>query len=156
REPCAALFKRQRAQIVLPIDQQIVCAKVRREFREHSGVYTLSIETLLQDIEALHAAIAHDEELAIDRGRKPECLDEIWKASGNVLTGARIEMGDEATVFVATGDGLNSNAVPFPLTHEIPWIERREITVFDGMRQHRRAKRCWIARDRLVGAAFKP
>src|SRR5262249_5193921 len=106
--------------------------------------------------EALHAAIAHDEELAIDRGRKPECLDEIWKASGNVLTGARIEMGDEATVFVATGDGLNSNAVPFPLTHEIPWIERREITVFDGMRQHRRAKRCWIARDRLVGAAFKP
>ena len=58
--------------------------------------------------------------------------------------------------FVAAGDRLHADAVPFPFRDEVRGIEIGEIRILDRMRQHHRAERRGIAIDRLFAAAFQP
>ena len=73
--------ERQFAQIVVAVDQQIVGAQMRRKFREQLGADGLAIEPLLQHVEALHPAVAHDQQFAVDRRREPQRVDQIGKAA---------------------------------------------------------------------------
>ena len=66
-EPRAALGERALAQVLVAVDQQIVGAQMRRKFGQQLGVDGLAVEPLLQHVEALHPAFAHDQQFAVDR-----------------------------------------------------------------------------------------
>ena len=116
---------------------------------------TFAIEPLLQHVERLHAMLAHDQELAVNRARQPQRIEKIGKALGNVLAGARIEPRDRSAV-MARGHGLHANAVPFPLGHEFGGVEPGKVRLVERMRQHHRPERRRIAAFRLFRAAFEP
>ena len=59
--------ERQVAQIVVAVGEQIVGAQVRGEFGEQLRRHRFAIEALLQHVERLHAAVAHDQQFAVDR-----------------------------------------------------------------------------------------
>ena len=147
--------ERQLAQILVAVGKQIVGAQMRGKFGHELLRDAFAIEPLLQHVERLHAAVAHDQKLAVDRAGQTQRIEEIGKALGNILAGARIEPRDLAAV-AARGDGLHADAVPFPFGHELGRIERGEIGVVERMRQHRRPERRRIAARRFVGAAFEP
>src|SRR5262245_18524467 len=93
----------------------------------------LAVEPLLQHVEALHAAIAHDQQLAVDRAREPQGGEQVGEASRNVLAGAGIEPRDEVAVLAPSGGSLDADAVPFPFPYEFRRIERLQIAVLDRM-----------------------
>ena len=126
---------------------------MRRKLKHQLGVYRFAVEALLQHVERLHAAIAHDQELAVDRAGKPQRVDEVGEAFGDVLAGARIEPRDDRAVAPRRG-GLHADAVPFPFGHELGRIERGKIGVLERVRQHRRAKRRRIGAFRFFGASL--
>ena len=66
-EPRAPLGERTLAQILRAIDQQIVGAQMRGKFRQQLRRDGLAVEPLLQHVEGLHAALAHHQQLAVDR-----------------------------------------------------------------------------------------
>ena len=152
----AALLERTLAQIVVTVGEEIVDAQMRRKLGEQFRRHCLAVQPLLQHVERLHAAVAHDQQLAVDRALELQRLAEIGKAPGDFLAGARIEPRDALAVFAPAGDRLQANAVPLPLRHVVGWIERGEFRLFDRVREHDRAERRRIARDRLCGAAFDP
>ena len=153
-EPRAALDERQLAQILVAVDQQIVGAQVRGKFGEQLGVDALAVEPLLQHVEALHAAVAHDQEFAVDRGGQPQRLDQIGEAPGNILAGAGIEPRHDGAVVARAGHRLHPDAVPFPFGDEVGGLEPGEI--FERVREHRGTERRRIAVRRFFGAAFEP
>jgi hypothetical protein len=157
-EPGAALGKRPLAQILLAIGQQIVGAQMRRKFRHQLGRDGFAVKPLLQHVEHLHPAVAHDQEFAVDRARQAQRLKEIGKTFRYFLAGARIKPGNKPAVgfAVSAGHRLNANTVPFPLGRKVGRIERHEVGIVERMRQHRRPERRRIAADRLVGAALQP
>ncbi len=55
-EPGPPLDEGKRAQVLLAVDQQIVCAQMGRKLRQQPGVDGLAVEPLLQHVEALHPA----------------------------------------------------------------------------------------------------
>src|SRR4029077_7700862 len=116
----------------------------------------LAIEPLLQHVEALHAAIAYDQQLAVDRAGQPQCADEIGEACRDVLTSAGVEPRDEPAVLARSGGGLDANAVPFPFPYEIRGIERLQIAVLDRVGEHRRPEGGRMALRRFVGPALEP
>ena len=114
-----------------------------------------AVEPLLQHVEGLHAAVAHDQQFAVDRALEAQRVEQIGEALGDVLAGARIKPALAGAVMRA-GGRLDADAVPFPLGDEVRRIERGKIGFLDRMRQHRRAERRRIAARRLLGAAFEP
>ena len=48
---------------------------MRRKLGEQLGGDGLAVEPLLQHVEALHAAVAHDQQLAVDRAGQPQRLE---------------------------------------------------------------------------------
>ena len=154
-EPPPAVGERELTQILLAVGQEVIGAQVRGKFRHELVGDGFAIEPLLQHVERLHAAIAHDQELAVDRAGKPQRIDEVGEAFGDVLAGARIEPRDDRAVAPRRG-GLHADAVPFPFGHELGRIERGKIGVLERVRQHRRAKRRRIGACRFFGAAFEP
>ena len=132
---------------------------MRGKFGEQLWRDGFAIEPLLQHVERLHAAIAHDQELAVDGAGQMQRVEEIGKAFGNILAGARIKPRDEMTAMLVVrvpGDRLHADAVPFPFRHELRRVEVLQIGIVERMRQHRRAERRRIAARRLLGAAFEP
>jgi len=87
-QPGAPLGKRTLAQILFALDQEVVGAQMRGEFRQQLGVDGFAIEPLLQHVEALHAAVAQDQELAVDRAGQSQGVDQVGEAVGNVFPGA--------------------------------------------------------------------
>ena len=67
---------------------------MRRKFGHQFRRDGFAIEPLLQHVERLHAAVAHDQELAVDGAGQPQRFEQIGKALGNVFAGARIEPRD--------------------------------------------------------------
>ena len=116
---------------------------MRGKFGQQLGVDGLAVEALLQHVEALHAAIADDQEFAVDRGRQPQRVDEIGEAAGNILAGARIKPRDHGAVAAGGRHRLHADAVPFPFGRELGRIEAGEF--LDRVGEHRRAKRRRIA-----------
>jgi hypothetical protein len=114
-----------------------------------------AVEPLLQHIKRLHAPFPHDQKLAIDRARQTQSFDQIGKALGDILAGARIKPPDGVAV-ARRRDRLHADAVPLPLGHEIGGVESGEVRFVECMRQHGRPKRHWIAARRLFGAPFEP
>ena len=57
----------QRAQILAAFDQQIVGAQVRREFGQQLAFTVLRLSRCCSTLKRLHAALAHDQQLAVDR-----------------------------------------------------------------------------------------
>ena len=90
-KPLAPPGERQLAQILRAVGQQIVSAQMRGKFGHQLCRDGLAVEPLLQHVEGLHALLAHDQKLAINRARKPQRVDEIGKTLGNIFAGARIE-----------------------------------------------------------------
>ena len=68
------------AQVLVTVGKQIVGAQMRGKFGEQLRRYGLAVETLLQDVERLHAAVAHDQQLAVDRAGKSHRLEQVGKA----------------------------------------------------------------------------
>ena len=97
-EPRAPLGEGQLAQVLAVFDQEIVGAQMRGKFGEQLRVHGLAVEPLLQHVERLHAAVAQDQQLAVDRAVEVERLDQIGKRAGNVLAGARIKPRDALAV----------------------------------------------------------
>ena len=87
---------------------------MRWKFGQQFWRYGLAVEPLLQHVERLHAAVAHDQQLAVDRAVEPQRIGEIGKASRNIFAGARIEPRDTRAVGLRGGDRLHADAVPFP------------------------------------------
>ena len=103
----------------------------------------------------MHAAVAQDQQLAVDRAVEGERLREIGKRGGDLFTGARVESRDTLALSLAR-DRLHADTVPFPFGGEVRWIERGKILRFDRMAEHHRVKRRRIDADRFFGAAFHP
>ena len=113
---------------VVAFDQQIVGAQMRGKFGQQLRVHGLAVEPLLQHVERLHAAVAQDQQLAVDRAVEVQRVGQIGKRAGDILAGARIEPRDALAVGFA-GDRLHADAVPFPFGGEVRGIERGESPV---------------------------
>ncbi len=149
-QPRAPLRERTLAQVFLAFDQKIVGAQMRGKFRQQLGVDGFAVEPLLQHVEALHAAVAHDQELAVDRAGQPQgirsgrgscpkyprrCANRAAQRAAAVLAGAR--------------DGLDADAVPFPFRKE---VFRRRAQRDRHPRSRARASQDGRARDRGLPA----
>ena len=155
-QPCPAFREGTLPQVFLALHQEVVGAEMGGKFGQQLGVDALAIEPLLQDVETLHPAVAHDQQLAIDRSRQSQGFNQVGEAPRNVLPSAGIEARYDLAVLVNTGHGLDANAVPFPLAQEFAGIERIELAVFHGMGEHSRPEGCRIAVRRRLAAAFQP
>ena len=83
-QPRAPLGERQLAQVLAAFDQQIVGAQMRGKFRQQLRRHGLAVEPLLQHVERLHAAVAHDQQLAVDRA--------VGSRSASARSGKLLEM----------------------------------------------------------------
>src|SRR3954447_13262028 len=155
-QPCPALHEGTLAQVFLAVYQEVVGAKMGGKFSQQLGVDALAIEPLLQDVETLHSAVAHDQQLAIDRGRQSQGFNQVREAPRNVLPRAGIEARYDLAVLVNASHGLDANAVPFPLSQEFAGIERIELAVFHRMGEHSWPEGCRIAVRRRLATAFQP
>ena len=155
-QPRAALGERPLAHVFGSVDQEVVGAQVRRIVGEQLGADGLPVEPLLQQVERCDAAVALHQELPVERAGERERGDEIGEARRNVLAGTRIEPGDAAAVGALAGDRLHTDAVPLVFRHEGGRIERAELVLLDGMRQHHRAEWRRIARFRPRLTPFDP
>ena len=90
-QPRAPLGEGQVAQVLGAVHQQIVGAQMRGKLQQQLRRHGLAVQPLLQHVERLHAAVAHDQQLAVDRAGQPQRFGQIGKAFGDVLAGARIE-----------------------------------------------------------------
>src|SRR5262245_50322674 len=122
---------------------------MRREFCLQLWRHGLTIESLLQNVERPHTLVAPDQQFAVDRGWKPQSLEQVGKTLGDLLPGARIKAGNQTTVPIVAGNGLHPDAVPFPLCHEIARIEARKVGFFRCMREYR-----WTTRRRVLGCGL--
>src|SRR4029077_10542631 len=113
-QPCPAFREGTLAQVFLAVYQEVVGAEMGGKFSQQLGVDALAIEPLLQDVETLHPAVAHDQQLAIDRSRQSQGFNQLREAPRYVLPSAGIEARYDLAVLVNAGHGLDANAVPFP------------------------------------------
>ena len=156
-QPRAPLGERTLAQVLVAIDQQIVGAQMRGKLGQQLGVDGLAVEPLLQHVEALHAAVAHDQQFAVDRAGQPQRVDQVREAARNVLAGARIEPRDERAVLVRARRPPARGCRPISIRAMKSFgSSAREIALLDRVREHRGPERRRIAAGRLVGAAFEP
>ena len=87
----APLGEGQGAQVLLALGQDVVDAQMRRKLRDELRRHGLPVQALLEHVEALHPAVAHDQQLAVDGALEIERLDEIREGAGDVLAGAGID-----------------------------------------------------------------
>src|SRR6202040_4050750 len=87
----APLDERAVTHVAFIVEKKIIGAQMRGKLTVHFRRDGLAVEALLQRIERLHVALAHDQQLSIDRTVEGECLREIRKAVRDVLAGASIE-----------------------------------------------------------------
>ncbi len=154
-QPRAALGKGPLAQILAAVGKQVVGTQMSGEFRDQLRRHGFAVEPLLQHVERLHPALAHDQQFAVDGAGQVQRVEQVGEAFGNVLAGARIKAGDCCSV-VPGGDRLDPDAVPFPFRHEVARLEPGEIGVIERVRQHRRPERRRITARRFFRAAFEP
>src|ERR1700682_3367752 len=115
-----------------------------------------AVETLLQHIKGLHAAVAQHQQFAVDgeRSMMPKSVkrfsgiimlrikrilqwqrrEQVWKALGDVLAAARIQPRLDVAALVAASDRLHPNAVPFPFRDEVGGRKTGKIRILDRMR----------------------
>ena len=75
-QPRAPFGERQLAQVLAVLDQQIIGAQMRGKFRQQLRVDGLAVEPLLQHVERLHAAVAQDQQFAVDRAIEMQRIDQ--------------------------------------------------------------------------------
>ena len=136
-QPTASLGEGQGAQVLLALEQDVVDAQMRRKLRDELRRHGLPVQALLQHVEALHPAFAHDQQFAVDSALEIERLDEIGKGAGDVLAGAGIDPPHRSPVAALARRGLKADAVPFPLGQELGGFELGEILVLQRVREHR-------------------
>ena len=147
-EPRAARGERKLAQILLAVGEQIVGAQMRGKLGHEFGRDGFAIEPLLQHVERLHAALAHDQKLAVDRARQAQRIEKIGKALGNILAGARIEPRDRPAVCRAA-TACTRMPSHFHSAMNSAGSSAGEVRLVERMRQHRRPERRRIAARRL-------
>ena len=115
------------------------------QFRRHG----LAVEPLLQHVERLHAALAHDQQLAVDaRRRSASASSEIGKALRDILAGARIEPRHHARRPRACRRPPARGCRPISIRPmKSAGSSAARSGLLDRMRQHRRAER---RRDRAT------
>ena len=118
-QPTASLGEGQGAQVLLALEQDVVDAQMRRKLRDELRRHGLPVQALLQHVEALHPAFAHDQQFAVDGALEIERLDKIGKGAGDVLAGAGIDPPHRSPVAALARRGLKADAVPFPLGQEL-------------------------------------
>ncbi len=129
---------------------------MRGKFRDQLRRDGFAIEPLLQHVERLHPAVAHDQKLAVDGAGQVQRVEQIGKAFGNVLAGARIEPRDRCAVLPRRATACTRMPSHFHSAMKSRRIECGEIGVIERMRQHRRPERRRVAARRFVRAAFEP
>ncbi len=154
-KPRPALGKGPFAQILVAVGEEIVGAQMRGKFGDQFRRDAFAIEPLLQDVERLDTVVAHDQKLAVNGARKLQRFEEIRKAFGNILAGARIKPCGCFAV-VPRRDSLHTDAVPFPFGHELCGIQIFKIGVVERVRQHRRPERRRIAARRFFTTPLEP
>ena len=100
--------------------RQIIGADMRREIGEKLGRDRLAIEPLLQHAERLDAAVAHDQQFAVEREgldrQLREAFGKIGKGRRNIFAGAGIEPQGDAPVALAAarrpGRGCRPISIP--------------------------------------------
>ena len=92
------------------------------------------------------------------RDERGQMQARLYSRTGEDITGSFPDLVPSLhlPVFVAAGDGLHANAVPFPFRDEVGGIEIGEIRILNRVRQHHRAERRGIAVDRFFAAALQP
>src|SRR6476620_7945973 len=70
-ESRAPFRQRQLAQVFVAFDQKVVGTQMRRKLSEELRRDRFAVEPLLQNVERLNAALAHDQQLAVDRAIEP-------------------------------------------------------------------------------------
>src|SRR6202045_2544332 len=113
-EARAPLDERAVTHVAFLVEKKIIGAQMRRKLTEHFRRDGLAVETLLQRIERLHVALAHDQQLSIDRTVEGERLREIRKAVRYVLAGAGIEPSNTLAILARPCCSLHADAVPLP------------------------------------------
>ena len=76
-ETPSPLGERTLAQVFFTVDQKIVGAQMRRKFGQQLGVDGFAVKPQLQHVEALHLAVAHDQQFAIDHAGEPQRRHEV-------------------------------------------------------------------------------
>ena len=156
-EPRAPLGERPVAQVLAAVDEQIVGAQMRGKFGEQLGVDGLAVEPLLQHVEALHAALAQDQQLAVDRAGKPQRLESDRESSPKCPRRCANRAAPRLSVArAAPATACTRMPSHFHSAMKSPGSSAAKIAVLDRVRQHRRAERRRIALHRLLGAAFEP
>ena len=129
---------------------------MRGKLTEHFRRDSLAVEALLQRIERLHVALAHDQQLSIDRTVEIERLREIRKAVRDVLAGTRIEPSNTFAILARPCCSLHADAVPLPFRDKLRRIEPPKLAFLERMGEHDRPERRQVAGGRFVRAAFEP
>ena len=78
-QPCPALREGTLAQVFLAVYQEVVGAQMGGKFSQQLGVDALAVEPLLQDVETLHPAVAHDQQFAVDGSRQSQGFNQVGK-----------------------------------------------------------------------------
>ncbi len=129
---------------------------MHREVFGQFGRHDLAVQPLLQHVEALHPAVAHHQQLAVDGAGQMQRWRQIREAFGDVLAGAGIEPRLQVTVRVTACHRLHTNAIPFPFGDVVGRVEACEISIVDRMREHHGTEWRGIEIDRLVAASLEP
>src|SRR3569833_2015868 len=116
------LRPRQRADVYAAVEQHIVDAHERREFFLQLRRRYLAVEPLLQVVEGGRIEAASDQQLPVEHRLAEDILDQVGKALGDVVAGAR----EQRSCALAENE-LDADAVPFPLGREIGRIEHRKV-----------------------------
>ncbi len=118
------------------------------------------VQPLLQHAERLHEAVAHDEQLAVEREalvrQVGQHLRQVGKSLGDVLAGPRVQPCREAVVGVEAARRLDADAVPLPLGGEQRRVLDLDVARLERMREHRGVEGRGVDRVGLVGMPLDP
>src|SRR5262249_62410904 len=88
-EPRTALDERKRAEILAPLEQNIVEADMGWMRFQHGRRHGLAAEPLLEIVEWSDFAVAHHQQLAVEHHALRNGLDHVGKRAGDVVARPR-------------------------------------------------------------------
>ena len=138
------------------VGEKIVGAQMRGKFGDQLRRDGFAVEPLLQHVEGLHAALAHDQKFAVDGAGEAQGVEQIGKALGDVFAGARIKPRDPSCRPCRAATACTRMPSHFHSAMKSAGIEPGKSLVVERMRQHRRPERRRIAARRFFRAAFEP
>ena len=151
-EPRAALGEGQVAQVFVALGEEVVDAQMGREIGDQLRRHGLAVEALLKDVEALHAAVAHDQQFAVDarpRSRAPR-RDRGRRARRPRRCANRCAATERPSP-ARPATACRRMPSHFHSAKKSAGVELFEILLLDRMRQHRRPER-----RRVAGFGLRP